>query len=171
MYTAQLPEQLSPFSIRYPRGAGVMVDWHMPLEKIEIGKGRKLHGGVGLAILTIGTAGNLAAKAIKELNAAGIYPAHYDLRFAKPLDDALLHEVFQQYDRVLTVEDGILPGGVGSAVLEWMHDHGYQAKVKRLGIPDRVIEQATQQEQYTECGYDVPAIVAAAQLLLDAVRV
>jgi 1-deoxy-D-xylulose-5-phosphate synthase len=78
--------------------------------------------------------------------------------------------VFQQYDRVLTVEDGILPGGVGGAVLEWMQDHGYQAKVKRLGIPDRVIEQATQQEQYTECGYDVPAIVAAAQLLLDAVR-
>lgn len=169
MYTAQQPDQLRPFSIRYPRGNGVMTDWRTPLEVLPIGKGRRLTDGEGLAILTLGPIGNLAAEAIAQLNALGHYPAHFDLRYLKPLDDELLHEVFGSFKAVLTVEDGVRLGGMGSAVLEWMADHGYSAPVVRLGVPDRVIEQGTQEQQYTECGYDLPAIVAHAEALLEGV--
>ena len=160
MYTAQLPDK-GPFSIRYPRGKGVMPDWKRPFKEIEIGKGRKISDGEDVAILTIGHVGNFAVAACKELNSEGIHPAHYDMRFAKPIDEALLHEVFKRYKQVITVEDGCLPGGMGSAVLEFMADHGYQASVLRLGIPDEVVEHGEQEELWAICGYDAAAIIKA----------
>lgn len=158
MYTAS--EYGSPFSIRYPRGQGVMPEWRTPLEKIEVGKGRKVSEGEEVAILTIGHPGNFAVAAIAELADEGLVPAHYDLRFVKPLDAELLHEVFTRFDKVITVEDGALMGGFGSAVLEFMVDHGYQAKVERLGVPDHFIDHGTQKELWAECGFDEAAIVA-----------
>jgi 1-deoxy-D-xylulose-5-phosphate synthase len=157
MYTAQL-EDAGPFVIRYPRGSGTMVDWKRPFKALPVGKGRKICDGEELAILTIGAIGNEAAKAISQLNSEGLYPAHYDLRFVKPLDEALLHEVFTKYNKVITVEDGCIEGGMGSAVLEFMADNNYQAQVVRLGIPDRVIEHGEQPELWAECGYDAASI-------------
>jgi 1-deoxy-D-xylulose-5-phosphate synthase len=158
MYTAQL-ENAGPFVIRYPRGNGVMVDWQRPMKAIPIGKGRKVCDGEELAILSIGAIGNEVVKATAELNNEGFYPAHYDLRFVKPLDEAMLHEVFAKYSKVITVEDGCLEGGAGSAVLEFMADHKYQAEVIRLGIPDAVIEHGEQPELWAECGFDAVSIV------------
>jgi 1-deoxy-D-xylulose-5-phosphate synthase len=157
MYTAQHPN-MGPFSIRYPRGNGVMVDWRKPFEAIPVGKGRKLRGGEGVAILTIGHPGNFAVEACDQLAQEGLYPAHYDLRFVKPLDEALLHEVFNEYKKVITVEDGCLQGGFGSAVAEFMLDHGYTSQLVRLGIPDRFIEHGEQKELYEECHFDTNAI-------------
>ena len=158
MYTAQ-QENMGPFVIRYPRGTGVMVDWQRPLKPIPVGKGRKICDGEDVAILSIGAIGNEAVKATADLNNDGFYPAHYDLRFAKPLDEALLHEVFKKYTKVITVEDGSVDGGVGSAVLEFMADNNYQAEVVRLGIPDHFIEHGEQPELWAECGYDAISIV------------
>jgi len=158
MYTAQ-QENMGPFVIRYPRGTGVMVDWQRPLKPIPVGKGRKICDGEDVAILSIGAIGNEAGKATADLNNDGFYPAHYDLRFAKPLDEALLHEVFKKFNKVITVEDGCIDGGVGSAVLEFMADNNYQAEVVRLGIPDHFIEHGEQPELWAECGYDATAIV------------
>ncbi len=160
MYTAQLPETNCPFSIRYPRGNGVMTDWKKPLRKLAIGKGQRLQNGDDIAILTIGHIGNIAIDAIKKLDAAGsgIKVAHYDMRFVKPIDEELLHEVFTKHSKVITVEDGCVIGGMGSAVLEFMADNNYSAQVKRLGIPDQYIEHGTQQELYAECGFDAAAI-------------
>ncbi|SMO61606.1 1-deoxy-D-xylulose-5-phosphate synthase [Solitalea koreensis] len=158
MFTAQ-QENMGPFVIRYPRGNGVMTDWKRPMQAIEVGKGRKICDGEEIAILTIGHIGNYAVKACSELNAEGISPAHYDMRFVKPLDENLLHEVFNKYKKIVTVEDGCLVGGMGSAVLEFMSDHGYNAQVKRLGIPDRFIEHGEQPELYNECNYDAAAII------------
>lgn len=158
MYTAQLDEITGPFSIRYPRGNGVMVNWKTPFKKIEIGKGRKLKDGKDVAILSLGHPGNFAAKAIGNLEAEGINVAHYDLRFAKPLDEAMLHEVFSRYKKIITIEDGTIVGGVGSAVIEFMTEHGYSAQVKRLGIPDRFIEHGEPHELYTECGFSAEQI-------------
>jgi 1-deoxy-D-xylulose-5-phosphate synthase len=160
MYTAQLKDQ-GPFSIRYPRGAGVLADWKRPLKEIKIGKGRKICDGEEVALLTIGHVGNFAVTACKELNSEGLHPAHYDLRFVKPLDEELLHEVFQRYKKIITVEDGCLPGGMGSAVLEFMAEHGYQASVIRLGIPDEFIEHGEQAELWSICGFDTAAITRA----------
>ena len=157
MYTAQLPD-MGPFSIRYPRGNGVMSDWRQPLKAIEIGKGRKICSGEEVAILSIGHIGNEAAIACSELNIEGIFPAQYDLRFLKPLDESLLHEVFTNFKYIITVEDGCIQGGMGSAVLEFMSDNGYASKVIRLGIPDKIIEHGEQPELWKECGYDVQAI-------------
>ena len=165
MYTAQAAEH-GPFSIRYPRGKGVMPDWKTPFKEIPVGKGRKLTSGSDLAILSIGHIGNLAAEAVQTLAENDISAAHYDMRFVKPLDEALLHEVFAKFDSVITVEDGCIQGGMGSAVLEFMSDHGYAAQVKRLGIPDRFVEHGSQPELYAECHYDAPAIAEAAQQLL-----
>lgn len=153
MYTAQLDETPGSFSIRYPRGNGVMIDWKTPFKKLEIGKGRKIKDGKDVAILSLGHPGNLVTKAIIELEKEGISPAHYDLRFAKPIDETLLHEVFTRYKKIITVEDGTIVGGIGSAVLEFMADNGYQAQVKRLGIPDNFIEHGEQNELYEECGF------------------
>lgn len=158
MYTAQL-EDMGPFVIRYPRGQGVMPEWRKPFKAIEVGKGRKLKDGEEVAILSIGHIGNEAVKAIEQLKADGVSPAHYDLRFVKPLDAELLHEVFSTYKYIVTVEDGCIQGGMGSAVLEFMSDHNYHSKVVRLGIPDAIIEHGNQAELWAECGYDAQAIV------------
>jgi 1-deoxy-D-xylulose-5-phosphate synthase len=158
MYTAQLDETPGCFSIRYPRGNGVMVNWKTPFQKIEIGKGRKLKDGKDIAILSLGHPGNFATSAIKKLEEENIMIAHYDLRFAKPLDESLLHEVFSKYKKVITIEDGCLMGGVGSAILEFMADHNYSAHVKRLGIPDRFIEHGEPIELYEECGFSAEQI-------------
>jgi len=166
MYTAQLEETNSPFSIRYPRGNGVMIDWKTPFEKIKIGTGRKIKDGEEVAILTIGHTGNYAVQACTELEKEGIFPGHYDVRFVKPLDEKMLHEVFSRYKKIVTAEDGCLMGGMGSAILEFMVEHGYSAKVKRLGIPDKVIEHGDQMELHTECGYHPEGIMNAVKDLV-----
>jgi 1-deoxy-D-xylulose-5-phosphate synthase len=165
MYTAQY-ENYGPFSIRYPRGNGVMTEWKTPLQLIKPGTGRKVRSGSDLAILSIGPMGNYALQACEQLEQAGISAALYDMRFVKPLDELLLHEVFGKFKHVITVEDGCLQGGMGSAVLEFMVDNGYQSQVKRLGIPDRLVEHGSQDELYAECHYDVAAMVAASEEML-----
>lgn len=162
MYTAQ-HKNYGPFSIRYPRGTGVMPEWRTPFELIEIGKGRKIKDGEHVAVLSLGAIGNYAANAIRDLEVMGISAAHYDMRFAKPLDEALLHEVFKKFDKVITVEDGCLMGGFGSAIIEFMADHQYAAHVHRLGIPDKYIEHGTQKELYKECGYFEEHIIETAK--------
>jgi 1-deoxy-D-xylulose-5-phosphate synthase len=166
MYTAQLDKNAFPFSIRYPRGSGVMPDWKRPFTEIPIGKGRKVRDGKDIAILSIGHIGNIALNACKDLEKQGVSAALYDMRFIKPLDEEMLHEVFSRYRKIITVEDGCIMGGMGSAVLEFMADHHYSAQVKRLGIPDNVIEHGEQKELYQECGYDEAAIASAAIELL-----
>jgi len=163
MYTAQLDSTQLPFVIRYPRGEGVMPEWKKPFEAIQIGKGRKLRDGKDIAILTIGHPGNFAAAAIRDLRHDGITPAHFDMRFAKPLDEELLHEALQGYAKIITVEDGTIVGGFGSAVAEFITEHGYKNDLKMLGIPDRVVEHGTLKDLHRECGYD-------AQGIADAVR-
>jgi 1-deoxy-D-xylulose-5-phosphate synthase len=164
MFTAQ-QEEMGPFVIRYPRGNGVMTDWRKPMKSLPVGKGRMICDGHDVAILSIGTIGNEAAKACEILAIEGIYPAHYDLRYAKPLDAELLHEVFSRFKQVITVEDGCLQGGVGSAILEFMADHQYAATVIRLGIPDVIVEHGEQPELWQECGYDASSIVKTVEKL------
>ena len=158
MYTAQLPNG-KPFAIRYPRGNGVLVNWQTPLEKIEIGKGNKICDGQKIAILSIGHPGNFAIEATKILNNKGIYPAHYDMRFLKPIDTTILHEVFTKYSTILTIEDGTIIGGLGSSILEFMSENNYYSKVVRLGIPDQYIQHGTVKELQNECGFDTAGIV------------
>ncbi|MCC9137076.1 1-deoxy-D-xylulose-5-phosphate synthase [Pontibacter silvestris] len=157
MYTAT-QEGAGPFTIRYPRGEGVMPKWRTPFEKIEIGKGRTIQEGEEVALLTFGHIGNYAVEVCQKLGKKGITPGHYDMRFAKPLDEELLHHIFQKYEKVITVEDGCLQGGFGSAVLEFMVDNGYTSQVKRLGIPDKIFEHGTQLELHREAGLDPAAI-------------
>ncbi|MCV9388464.1 1-deoxy-D-xylulose-5-phosphate synthase [Reichenbachiella ulvae] len=171
MYTAQLPENARPFSIRYPRGNGVMPEWKTPFEKIEIGKGRKIKDGDDLAYLTLGHVGNYAIEACERLASENISAAHYDMRFVKPLDEELLHEVFKNHKYVITVEDGSLQGGFGSALLEFMADHGYHSKVVRLGIPDEIIEHGSQLELQRECGFDPEGLYQSAKKILEPVSV
>jgi len=159
----------SPFSIRYPRGNGVMVDWKQPFQLLEIGKGRTLRKGNDIAILSIGHMGNLAMDAVNRLVNEGIDVGFYDMRFVKPIDEDLLHSIFKTTNSIITVEDGCVQGGFGSAVLEFMADHGYSARVKRLGIPDKVVEHGTQPELWAECGYDAEAIYLAAVNMLEKV--
>ena len=159
MYTAQLESTKYPFVIRYPRGEGVMPEWKTPFKAIEIGTGRKLKDGEEIALLTLGHPGNFAAVAIRELIGDGISPAHYDMRFVKPLDEVLLHEICQRYPKLITVEDGTVKGGFGSAVLEFMAANGYKNDLRILGIPDRLVEHGTPAELHRECGYDAAAIV------------
>jgi 1-deoxy-D-xylulose-5-phosphate synthase len=168
MYTAQLPD-MGPFSIRYPRGNGVMSDWRKPFKALQVGQGRKLKDGKDIAILTIGHIGNIAAEAVNKLLENGVSAAHYDMRFVKPIDEVMLHEIFGKFDRVITVEDACIQGGFGSAVIEFMADNGYAALVKRLGIPDRWIEHGEQKELYDECGYGLTGITETA-LEMVAVR-
>ena len=159
MYTAQLPDK-GPFVIRYPRGRGVLVDWQCPLEEIPVGKGRKLKDGEDLAVITIGPIGNTAARAITKAEAGlGKSIAHYDLRFLKPLDEELLHEVGRKFERILTIEDGIVRGGMGSAVLEFMADNEYKPTVKRIGIPNIFVEHGAVNELYHVCGMDEEGIL------------
>ncbi|MBN8855876.1 MAG: 1-deoxy-D-xylulose-5-phosphate synthase [Sphingobacteriales bacterium 50-39] len=172
LYTAQLDSNQHPFVIRYPRGEGVMPQWRTPFQEIPIGKGRKIKDGEGVAILTLGHPGNFATTAIRELKMDGLNPAHYDMRFAKPLDEELLHEVFSKYDNILTVEDGTIVGGFGSAILEFQAAHGYKANVRMLGIPDHIVEHGTLKELQHECGYDAPAIAATIRdMMKDKVNV
>lgn len=169
MFTAQSDEVQQgkrAFTIRYPRGEGVMPNWKTPLEQQLIGKGRLVSDGEDVAILTIGHIGNYAVEATKMLAKEGIQPAHFDMRYVKPLDEALLHQIFSRFDRVVTVEDGCVMGGFGSAVLEFMTDNGYTARVKRLGIPDAVIEHGEQIELHHECGFDPQGIADAVRELL-----
>lgn len=170
MYTAQLPRKGKAFSIRYPRGQGVMPDWRKPFQAIAIGTGRLVSDGNDVAILTIGHIGNYATTAIASLKKKGITPAHYDMRFVKPIDEAMLHEVFSRFSRVITLEDGCLEGGFGSAVIEFMADNGYQASVKRLGLPDTIIEHGEQIELHDECGIGPNGIEQAVLRMLEPVR-
>jgi len=158
MYTAQLPTTVSPFVIRYPRGEGVMPEWKTPFEPLEIGKGRKLKDGQHIAILSFGHPGNFAAAAIRDVKAEGINPAHYDMRFVKPIDEELLHEVFAKFSKIITIEDGTIVGGFGTAVLEFMNQNGYSAEVRIMGIPDRLVDHGTPRELYNEIGLNSQAV-------------
>ncbi|MCX6209701.1 MAG: 1-deoxy-D-xylulose-5-phosphate synthase [Bacteroidetes bacterium] len=178
MFTSQLETTKYPFVIRYPRGEGVMADLQKetmaekyPLEEIQIGKGRKLKDGEEIAILSFGHPGNFAQAAIRELRTNDINPAHYDMRFAKPIDEEMLHEVFAKYNKIITIEDGTTIGGFGSAVLEFMAQHNYTAQVKMLGIPDRLVEHGTLRELHRECNYDAQGIVETVRgMMSDKVR-
>jgi 1-deoxy-D-xylulose-5-phosphate synthase len=172
MYTAQLDSTVVPFVIRYPRGEGVMPEWRTEMKEIKIGTGRKLKEGKDIAILSFGHPGNFATAAIRELKNDGLNPGHYDLRFAKPLDEALLHEACQRYEKLVTVEDGTIEGGIGSAVLEFMAKHGYKNEVRILGIPDRLVEHGTPKELHRECGYDAQGIRdTVLEMMKDKVKV
>ncbi|MGN6340292.1 MAG: 1-deoxy-D-xylulose-5-phosphate synthase [Ginsengibacter sp.] len=161
MYTAQLESTQNPFVIRYPRGQGVKADWKTPMKEIKIGTGRKLKDGDDIAVLSFGHPGNFVAAAIRDVKKEGLNPAHYDLRFVKPLDEKLLHEVFQNYSKIITVEDGTVVGGFGSAILEFMNQFGYKTDIKILGIPDKIIEHASQSQQQHDVGIDAAAIAEA----------
>ena len=161
MYTAQLPDK-GPFVIRYPRGRGISTDWHQPMEEIPVGKGRKLKEGTDIAVITIGPIGNVAAKAIaKAEKDKGLSIAHYDLRFLKPLDTEMLEEIGKKFKHIVTVEDGVRKGGMGSAVLEFMSDHGYTPQVKRIGIPDTFVEHGSPEDLYHLYGMDEEGIYKA----------
>ncbi len=171
MYTAQLPRDKQAFTIRYPRGKGVMPEWRTPMKKMEIGKGIKIADGNELAILTVGHVGNEALKAIDELSANGIRPALFNMRFVKPLDEELLHEVMKKYPRILTVEDGTVVGGFGSAVAEFMVANNYKNDLRILGIPDTIVEHGEQPEIHKECGYDAEGIADAVVKMLENIAV
>ena len=162
MYTAQLPDK-GPFVIRYPRGGGVLKEWRCPFEEISIGTGRKLHEGSDVAVLSIGPIGNNVTRAIELLTTQEDTPtvAHYDMRFLKPIDEDILQEVAQKFRNIITVENGTIRGGLGSAVLEWMNDHGYQPRVKRLGLPDKFVEHGTVAELQAIVGIDAESIARA----------
>lgn len=170
MYTAQLDENQLPFVIRYPRGQGVMPEWRTPMEKIEIGTGRLIQDGEEVAILTIGHPGNFAMKACQQLKTEGFSPAHYDMRFAKPLDEKLLHQIASRFNKIITVEDGTIVGGFGSAVLEFMAENNYTPELKMLGIPDRLVEHGKPEELHHECGYDAQGIADAVKEIVSADR-
>lgn len=161
MYTAQLEKNNFPISIRYPRGRGIYTDWQRPFAEIEIGKARQLSEGDDLAILSIGHPGITVASVINKLAKENISVAHYDMRFVAPLDKEVLHSVFKKFSHIITVEDGVLKGGFGSAVVEFMSDMGYNSEVRRLGIPDYFVEHGTQEELYKECGFDAEGIEVA----------
>lgn len=169
MFTAQIPRPETAFTIRYPRGQGVLPNWKTPMEEIKIGSGRKLRDGDELAILTLGHIGNYAMTVCSRLANKGIAVGHFDMRFVKPLDSKLLKEVFRKYKKIITVEDGCLQGGFGSAILEFMADHGFTAEVKRLGIPDAVIEHGEQIELHRECGFDTEGIEKAVLDMLETI--
>ena len=156
-------ETPSPYAIRYPRGCGVGVEWKdKPFSMITTGRGHQIKAGNDIAILTLGPVGNFAAKAIERIEATGKATiAHYDMRFAKPLDEELLHEVGKMFQKVITVEDGVLRGGIGESIIKFFNDNGYTVQVKTLGIEDRFIEHGTPAQLYALCGYDVDGIEKA----------
>jgi 1-deoxy-D-xylulose-5-phosphate synthase len=158
MYTAQLESTKNPFVIRYPRGEGVTPEWRTEMNEIEIGRGRRLREGDDIAILSLGHPGNFAASAIRDLKTDGLKIAHYDMRFAKPIDEELLHEALSKYPKIITVEDGTVVGGFGSAILEFANTHGYKNEIRVLGIPDKIIEHGSPKELQRECDYDAEAI-------------
>ena len=160
MYTAQLPNN-GPFVIRYPRGRGALTDWRCPLVELPVGCGRKLTEGNDVAVLTLGPIGNVVAEVVRELKEAGRLVAHYDMRFLKPIDQDILREVGKGYKRIVTVEDGVVQGGLGSAVVEYMADHNLHPEVIRLGLPDSFVEHGTPEELYHIVGLDAEAIKKA----------
>ena len=163
MYTAQLPDK-GPFVIRYPRGGGELQDWRCPFEEVKVGTGRKIKDGTDVAVLSIGPIGNNVTRAIAELgNTTSV--AHYDMRFLKPLDESILDEVGRKFKHIITVENGVRNGGMGSAVVEWMNDHGYSPFIKRLGLPDKFIEHGTVRELQAIVGIDKDGIIKAIQEL------
>jgi 1-deoxy-D-xylulose-5-phosphate synthase len=164
MYTAQI-EGMGPFAIRYPKGRGVMPKWKTPMQMITPGKGRMIREGNDIAIITLGHVGNYAVDACEVLERDGITPGHFDLRFVKPLDEELLHHVFSTYHKIITVEDGTILGGMGSAILEFAADHGYNVSVVRMGVPDKFIEQGTVPELHRFCGFDAEGIIRQVQKL------
>ena len=157
MYTAQLPNQ-GPFSIRYPRGKGVTLDWKKPFKELKIGQGVTVKEGSDVAILSIGHVGNYVIESYEKFQKKGIDIAHYNMIFVKPLDEKLLHKVFQKFENIVTIEDGCIQGGFGSAVIEFMSDKNYKANVVRLGIPDKFINHGTQEELHKECLYDAETL-------------
>jgi len=165
MYTAQL-DGMGTFSIRYPRGRGVMPDWKTALKKLDIGKGQQLKAGEQMAIVSIGHMGNFAGKAAEILDNENISTAVFDMRFLKPIDEDLLHQIFNNFESIITLEDGSIIGGLGSAVLEFKNDHQYHSRIIRLGIPDRFIQQGTIEELYKECGFDVEGIVQSGREII-----
>lgn len=167
MYTAQLDSTQHPFVIRYPRGQGVMPEWRTPLQKIELGKGRQLTDGEKVAVLSFGHPGNFAADAIKELNQEGLRPAHFDMRFAKPLDETLLHTIFAKFRNIITIEDGTVNGGFGSGILEFANTHHYDAKIRVMGIPDKIIEQGSPAELYNETGLNKTHIAEVIRQMMN----
>jgi len=160
MFTAQLKEH-GPFSIRYPRGRGTISNWRQNFHEIPVGKGRQLSDGNDIAVLSIGYAGILVQEGLKRLKKSGISVAHFDMRFIKPLDENLLYKIFNNFDLILTVEDGVLQGGFGSAILEFSSDNNYNSTIRRLGIPDKFIEQGTREELFIMCGFDPESIASA----------
>lgn len=170
MYTAQLPDK-GPFVIRYPRGNGSMIEWRTPMKEIQVGKARLLKKGNDLIFLTLGPLGVKVSQVIEKLEAEGHSIAHVDMRFVKPLDEEMLHWVFQNFKNIITVEDGAIAGGMGSAIIEFMADNGYNSKIKRLGIPDHFIEHGTQTELYGECGLDKKGITEGAMSMLQNIMV
>jgi 1-deoxy-D-xylulose-5-phosphate synthase len=168
MYTAQLEKNSFPFSIRYPRGSSMVPDWERPFEEIEIGRARLLSEGKDIAVLSIGNPGNDVRAIVKKLEKESIGVTHWDMRFAAPLDKDVLHSVFKKFKKIITVEDGVLKGGFGSSIIEFMCDNSYSAEVKRLGIPDYFVEQGTQEELYAECGFDAAGIEKAIREMLSA---
>lgn len=166
MFTAQEGTH-GPFAIRYPRGQGVMTDWRRPFVSLPVGKGRMITDGLEVAVLSVGHPGNLVIKAFQMLGKEGIKPAHYDMRFIKPIDQVLLHDVFNRFRKIITVEDGTVVGGFGSAVAEFMVHHHYSASIRMLGIPDEFIEHGTQRQLYRECGFDPESIAMAVREILQ----
>lgn len=165
MYTAQLPRDGQALTIRYPRGQGVMPEWKTEMKKVAIGTGRKISDGEEVAVLSLGHIGNYVFDAKDELAKDGLNPAHYDMRFVKPLDEELLHDIFRNFKKVVTVEDGCVQGGFGSAILEFMADNQYTAQLTRLGIPDRIVEHGTQEQLHAECNFDAAGITNAVRTL------
>ncbi len=166
MFTAQMPGH-GPFAIRYPKGRGVMPLWETPMKALRVGHGRRTREGNDIALVSIGHVGNYALEACAELEKSGISAAHYDMRFLKPIDEGLLHKVFTSFDHIITIEDGTVVGGLGSALLEFQADHGYQKAIRRLGIPDRFVSHGLQEELHHECGYDTSGIVRTARQMLQ----
>jgi 1-deoxy-D-xylulose-5-phosphate synthase len=167
MFTAAKPRKEGAFTIRYPRGQGVMPDWRKPMQEIEIGKGRVIQEGEELAILTIGHIGNYAVEVTETLAKEGYNIGHFDMRFAKPLDEEMLHHIFGKYNKIITVEDGCVMGGFGSAILEFASQYHYVAEVKLLGIPDGIIEHGEQVELHKECGFDPQGIYLTAKTMIE----
>ena len=159
LYSAQLnPDK--PFVIRYPRGKAIHANWQLPFEKIETGTGRYLRKGEKVAVVSIGHPGNFVEQAIQALEKENIFPGHFDLRFLKPLDDNLLQTAFSEYQHLITVEDGVIQGGMGSALMEWAHEHGFSNHIHRLGIPDYFVTHAKPDELYADCGFDVQSLIS-----------
>ena len=165
MFTAQLPN-MGPFTIRYPRGRGITPNWKTEMKELEIGKGRCIKKGKDTAILSIGAIGISVNEADIKLLKEDINVSHYDMRFVKPLDEDLLHQIFSEYKNIITIEDGVIKGGFGTAVIEFMVENNYSRKIKRLGIPDKFIEHGTQQELYKLCGYDTESIYNAVKEMI-----